>query len=36
MITEAGYYFTQLESAVAFIDILDATHLTIDPEEFYE
>jgi hypothetical protein len=34
MMTEAGYYFTHLLSAVAFIDTLEAKSLSIDPEEF--
>jgi hypothetical protein len=34
MMAEPGYYCTQLESAVHFIDTLDASRLTIDPEEF--
>ena len=34
MIAEHGYYCTQLESAVHFIDTLDASQLTIDPDEF--
>jgi hypothetical protein len=34
MITEAGYYFTHVESAIDFIENLDASKLTIDPEEF--
>eukprot|EP01119_Soliformovum_irregulare_P026248 TRINITY_DN9979_c0_g1_i1.p1 TRINITY_DN9979_c0_g1~~TRINITY_DN9979_c0_g1_i1.p1 ORF type:complete len:587 (-),score=159.24 TRINITY_DN9979_c0_g1_i1:6-1547(-) len=34
MMTEAGYYFTHLVSAVTFIQNLDASVLSIEPEEF--
>jgi len=34
LMTETGYYFTQFESAVAFLETLDASSLKIDPEEF--
>lgn len=34
MITEAGYYFTHLESAIDFLEKLDASKLTIDADEF--
>lgn len=35
MMTEMGYYFTQIESAVAFIKTVDASKLSfIDHEEF--
>lgn len=33
-ISELGYYFTQLESGVSFIEQLDATRLSIDPAEY--
>ena len=31
---EAGYFFTQLVSAVHFLETMEATSLSIDPEEF--
>jgi Rab5 GDP/GTP exchange factor len=34
MISEAGYYFTHLESTIDFIEHLDASKLTIDPRDF--
>lgn len=34
MISEAGYYFTHLESTIDFIENLDASKLTIDPKDF--
>eukprot|EP00013_Stygamoeba_regulata_P022843 CAMPEP_0177667250 /NCGR_PEP_ID=MMETSP0447-20121125/22018_1 /TAXON_ID=0 /ORGANISM="Stygamoeba regulata, Strain BSH-02190019" /LENGTH=110 /DNA_ID=CAMNT_0019173459 /DNA_START=401 /DNA_END=729 /DNA_ORIENTATION=+ len=34
--TEIGYYYTNLQSVVSFIDTLDASSLTIDPAEFAE
>eukprot|EP01122_Echinamoeba_exundans_P006543 TRINITY_DN1864_c0_g1_i2.p1 TRINITY_DN1864_c0_g1~~TRINITY_DN1864_c0_g1_i2.p1 ORF type:complete len:429 (-),score=103.88 TRINITY_DN1864_c0_g1_i2:168-1454(-) len=34
MISEAGYYFTHLESTIDFIEHLDASKLTIDPQDF--
>jgi len=34
LLEETGYYLTQLEAAVSFLEIVDASRLTIDPEEF--
>lgn len=34
MITEMGYYFTHLVSAVTFIETVDSKRLSIDPDEF--
>jgi hypothetical protein len=34
LLTEPGYYFTQLMSAIAFLERCDASLLTISPEEF--
>ena len=34
MITEMGYYFTHLVSAVTFIETIDGKNLSIDQEEF--
>lgn len=34
LISEAGYYFTHLESTVAWLENVDASKLTIDPETF--
>jgi hypothetical protein len=34
MITEAGYYFTHVESAIDFIENVNPSKLTIDPAEF--
>jgi hypothetical protein len=34
LLTEPGYYFTQLMSAIAFLERCDASLLTITPEEF--
>jgi hypothetical protein len=34
LITEAGYYFTHLESTVAWLETLDASKLTIDPDTY--
>jgi len=35
MITEAGYYFTHLESTISWLEHVEASKLTIDPDTFH-